>query len=159
MPSGQPTKIDALNALVTLLEGITAGATYYTTVRQVKKFEPKTLTTATDRCIYILPDSSDFENEGLKTVSQWQDTFRLRLFLVLKSNTDIVDELLRFERDVVTALNADLKTGTRLGGYCLRHWTEGASYTIAEERDSVSYADLAFRIDLRTPYDDLNTAV
>ena len=159
MPTGQPTKIDALNALVTLLGTIAAGSTYYTTVRQVKKFEPQALVTATDRSIYVLPESSDFENEGLKTVTQWQDSFRVRLYLVLKTNTDIVDELLRFERDVLTAMNTDLKDGTRLDGNCLRHWTENASYTLADERDSVSYAELAVRIDLRTPYNDLNTPV
>lgn len=158
-PSGQPAKIDALNALITLLEAITEGSDYYTTVRQVKKFEPKALVTASDRSIYVLPTDSDFENTALRTVSQWQDSFRIRLFLVLKTNTDIVDELMRFERDVITALLADLTSGSPLDGNALRHWVESASYTIAEERGSVSYAELGFRIDLRPPRSDLNSPV
>jgi hypothetical protein len=153
-PTGTPVTEQVVDKLVTLMGTLTAGGDYYTTVRKVVVFEPETLLTATDYFVAILPTGSDFENERLRNVGEYQNTMDLRIFLVMKTATDVMSKLLRFERDAMKALIDD----HTLSGLVLRSDITGSSHRIGDDRQAISFTELNLRVKFRTPRTDLNTS-
>jgi|GEM_PF-5677983 len=157
-PSGQPVSVQIMAAIVSLFEGMAAGTDYYTQVKKVVKYEPQALLSATDRMVALLPIGSDYENERQRNNGEFQTSMDVRIFLCVKSSTDTVDELLRFERDAIKLLLDDMGSGPALGGLAVKTDILSSTRTIGDDRDSTHYVELMTRFLYRTPRTDLNTS-
>lgn len=154
MPNGEPVSVQVLEALKVILGEITSGPLYYTKVSKVVVYETDAVNAHAVPMIAIVPGGSDYDDPGGQNVGELLDDMDIRLLLILKTATNTVTKLLRFERDVKTALLADVS----LGGVVVKTSIGSSTHTIPEERDSVAFTDLSIRVRFRTPRSDLNTS-
>jgi len=154
MPSGQPVSVQVVHALQDTLAKIRAGSIYYTNVSKVVVYDSDAVNSNISPLIAIVPGGSDYDDPGGQNVGELLDDMDVRLMLILRTATDTVEKLLRFERDVKTAILADVS----LGGVVVKTSIGSSTHTIPEERDALAFTDLSIRVRFRTPRSDLNTS-
>lgn len=110
MPS-DPERLKVINRVVTVLQAITAGSTYFFTPYNVEKFRRV-------REQVNLPEGkphyevvSDVGDSELAATDLMDETMTISVFGMVKHSTDLVGAVEKSREDVINAVNTDIASG------------------------------------------------
>lgn len=154
-PSGSPVKEAILDDLQTTLEGISAGAEYYSDVALVTRVNTVPIELAEFPAIVITPLGTEYDQGGDATTLALHADFRVRLTLVVRTRDSASETLENLIRDVHKRILVDITRGGR--AINTRMLTDEVYYPTQIE-EPVAIADCTVLVSYRTLRTDLNTA-
>lgn len=155
--ASEPVSELILQDLTTALGGISAGATYWTTVRKATRGSMAALTEYDTPAVLVSPYSTEMDGEGQSLAQAVRHVMRLNVLLVLETRD--ADSATQFERFIADAILAIYTDRTR-GGNAVHTIIEGVERAFGDgDTSDHMVATLSLRIPFRTPSTDLGVSV
>jgi hypothetical protein len=153
LPKDEPVTLRIVEALRDRLKVISR-PTYYTSVHQVLLYDEEVQRAPGAPLICVVPESSSYDDDVFQNAGELSDDMSVMLVLVINQGNDAAKALLRFERDVKTALFTDVT----LGGLAVNIDITGSTHTFPDDRDHLATSEVRLSVRYRTPRSDFNTA-
>ncbi len=157
-PSSEPVQERILDDVVTTLQGINGGATYWNTViaayvQRLNVAPPQAANTGTMQ-IFVGEASTEYDNERSKVVGTVAGEMRLQITVLFRTATDVQKTIRRAIMDVHTALYVDIQRSNL--AYNTRLIRDEPFYP-TEEVEPICGAEILVAVDYRAQRSDLSS--
>lgn len=155
-PSSQPVKEQILDDVITTLQGINGGATYFFDIvdANIKRLDVAPPMVSTYPSIFVGPAGTEYDNPRSEVVRTVAGSLRLQISCYLRTATDVAGEVERLIHDVHTALYVDI---TRSGLAINTRLVRDEVFYPTEATEPICGADIFVDIDYRALRTDLTT--